>query len=321
MQPQQDGIDFNNGYAIAFLSALILSTTGVVIRYLLETYGIPPTILAFWRNGFLTLFLLVFLELHYPFLVEVRRRDLGLLAVYGLVLALFNLLWTTSVALNGAAVATLLVYSSAGFAAVLGWRFLNEGLGQDKVVAIILCLGGCALVSGAVGGHGGPAVEAPGILAGLLSGLSYGIYSLMGRAVCRRGLNPWTAMLYSFGFAGIFLLAFNLLNLDILPWGSRQAEDLFWLGSSWQGWGILVLLAIGPTLAGFGLYTVSLDRLPASIANLIATTEPVFTAILAYLFLGEMLDGSKLAGGALIISGVLFLQVTEGRRMKVAARA
>ena len=180
-----------------------------------------------------------------------------------------------------------------------------------------------ALASGVACAVGINATESitVGILAGLLSGLSYGIYSLMGRAVCRRGLNPWTAMLYSFGFAGIFLLAFNLLNLDILPWGSRQAEDLFWLGSSWQGWGILVLLAIGPTLAGFGLYTVSLDRLPASIANLIATTEPVFTAILAYLFLGEMLDGSKLAGGALIISGVLFLQVTEGRRMKVAARA
>ena len=321
MQPQQDSIDCTNGYGIAFLSALILSTTGVVIRHLLETYGIPPTVLAFWRNCCVTIFLLVFLELHYPFLVEVRRRDLGMLAVYGLVLALFNLLWTTSVALNGAAVATLLVYSSAGFAAVLGWRFLGERLGQVKIAAVILCLAGCALVSGAVGNPGGPALGTPGILAGLFSGLSYGTYSLMGRAVCRRGLNPWTAMLYSFGFAGLFLLAFNLLSLEGLPWGSRQAADLFWLGTSWQGWGILVLLAIGPTVAGFGLYTVSLNRLPASVANLIATTEPVFTAILAWLFLGEILDSGRLAGGALILAGVLFLQVTEGRRIKVAARA
>ena len=42
MQPQQDSIDFNNGYAIAFLSALILSTTGVLIRYLLENASIRP---------------------------------------------------------------------------------------------------------------------------------------------------------------------------------------------------------------------------------------------------------------------------------------
>jgi drug/metabolite transporter (DMT)-like permease len=74
-----------------------------------------------------------------------------------------------------------------------------------------------------------------------------------------------------------------------------------------------LLLAIGPTLAGFGLYTVSLGYLPASVANLVATLEPVMTAILAYVLLDEQLNGVQLAGSALIIASVILLRVYEGQ--------
>jgi drug/metabolite transporter (DMT)-like permease len=148
MRPPQGDNRIPAGYAIAFSSALILSTTGVLIRHLTEAYHMPPMILAFWRNCFVTLCLLLVLELFYPYLVEIRRRDLGYLLSYGLLLAVFNILWTTSVAINGASIATLLVYSSAGFAALLGWWFLEEELGQVKVTAVALCLAGCAMVSG-----------------------------------------------------------------------------------------------------------------------------------------------------------------------------
>ena len=49
-----------------------------------------------------------------------------------------------------------------------------------------------------------------------------------------------------------------------------------------------------------------------SVANLIATLEPVFTAIIAYILLGERLSGIQIIGSLLILGGVVFLRIYEG---------
>jgi len=43
------------------------------------------------------------------------------------------------------------------------------------------------------------------------------------------------------------------------------------------------------------------------------TSEPVFTAVIAFFLLGERLTGMQLAGSLMILGGVLFLRVQEGR--------
>lgn len=303
--------NLTRGYTIALISAAILSTTAIFIRYLTQTYHVPSLVLAFWRDGLVTLTLLPLLGWLYPRLLRVKHPHLIYLVVYGLVLAVFNALWTLSVALNGAAVSTVLAYCSAAFTALLGWWFLKERLDWAKLLAVVLCLGGCVLVSGALD----PAAWQTnwvGILTGILSGLGYAIYSMMGRSASQRGLNPWTTLFYTFGFATVFLLLFNLLPGGFLPGAATRPADLFWLGNTLVGWGILFLLAAGPTIAGFGLYNVSLGYLPSSVANLVATLEPAFTAMIAYLLLGERLSWIQLGGSLLILTGVVFLRVYEG---------
>ncbi len=75
---------------------------------------------------------------------------------------------------------------------------------------------------------------------------------------------------------------------------------------------MLFLLAAGPTVAGFGLYNVSLVHLPSSVTNLIVTLEPTFTAVTAYLLLGERLTLIQGAGSLLILSAVVFLRLHQG---------
>ncbi|MCL4517210.1 MAG: EamA family transporter [Firmicutes bacterium] len=299
------------GYTIALICAAILSTTAIFIRYLTQTYHMPPLVLALWRDGLVAFTLLPVLGLLYPSLLRVNPRDLRYLTVYGLVLAIFNSLWTISVSLAGAAIATVLVYSSAAYTALLGWWLLKERLGWAKLLAVAFSLGGCVLVAGALdpaAWRGNPV----GILTGILSGLCYAAYTLMGRSASQRGLNPWTTLLYTFGLAAVFLLLFNLLPGRLLPGNATHPADLFWLRDSLAGWGILLLLAAGPTVVGFGLYNVSLGYLPASVANLIVTLEPVFTTVIAYFLLGERLSNSQLGGSLMILAGVLFLRIYEG---------
>ena len=65
----------------------------------------------------------------------------------------------------------------------------------------------------------------------------------------------------------------------------------------------MFLLAAGPTVVGFGLYNVSLSYLPSSVANLVVTLEPAFTALIAYFVLYERLTWIQLIVGVLILVG------------------
>jgi drug/metabolite transporter (DMT)-like permease len=191
--------DLARGYTAALGAAALLSTTAVFIRYLTVTYELPALVLAFWRDVFVVLTLAPVLAIVRSALLRVERRHIGYLAAYGLVLSAFNAMWTLSVTFNGAAVATVLAYCSAAFTALLGWWLLKEKLNWGKLVAIALSLGGCLLVADALDPAAWGANFA-GILTGILSGLTYAGYSLMGRAASQRGLNPWTSLTYTFGF-------------------------------------------------------------------------------------------------------------------------
>jgi drug/metabolite transporter (DMT)-like permease len=148
-----------------------------------------------------------------------------------------------------------------------------------------------------------------GIIFGLLTGLFFAIYNLDGRHASDKRIDSWTALLYSFAIATSFLLLFNI-GMDLFS-GRAAFSEMLWLGSSVNGWSILFILGIAPTLGGFGLYTMSMRFIPATSANLVATLEPVLTAIWAYLFLSEILKTDQLFGGLLILIGVILLRVSE----------
>jgi drug/metabolite transporter (DMT)-like permease len=297
------------GYIIALAGTAIWSASAVFISYLTTRFDMPPLVLAFWRDILVTCSLAAALALFARQLFHLERRHLPFFVLYGFVLAIFNSLWTVSVDLNGAAVATVLIYISPAFTALIGWHWFDESLTASKIAAIVLSLIGCVFASGATD----PSVwqlNATGIVIGLGTGLTFTFYSLLGRTSSGKGINPWTATLYSFACGSSFLLLL------------QRPATLFWLSrplahgpGGWHetllGWGTMGLLAIGPTLGGYGLYTVSLTYLPASTANLIITLEPAMTAGLAFLFLGERLTLSQLLGGALVLVGVFVLRLSE----------
>ena len=305
------------GVSMALGATALLSTTAILIRFLTERQ-LPPLVLAFWREVFVAIALFLILAIFRPHLLRLPRRHLPFLVGYGAVLMLFNSTWSISVALNGAALSTVMAYSSPAFTALIGWLLWREPLGPFKILAILLSLFGCTLVSGALD----PslwALNTAGIVIGLTAGLMYAIYSIMGQETSNRGLNTWSALAVTFACAAAFLLIALQFPLDTLtPALSRigTAPDLLWLRRDWLGWGVLLALAWGPTLTGYGLYNASLNHLPASVVNLIATLEPPMTAGLAYLLLGERLTVIQLVGSALIIGGVLLLRVDALNRRR-----
>jgi drug/metabolite transporter (DMT)-like permease len=296
-----------SGYAIALFCATVLSTTGLFIRHLSERYGIPPLVLAFWREILLAAALLAFLAVFRRKSLAVKPRDLAFLALFGLMLAVYNAAMTIAIARIGAAVATALVYSSTAFAPLIGRLLFSEPLGKAKAASIGLCLSGCVLASGALASTEG--FDLVGASTGFLSGLLYALYGIFGKGAANKGIRPETSLLYSFGFASVFMLAANLSGGA--PGGAAIPIDLFWLGDSVEGWGELLALAVGPTLFGFGLYNLSLTRLHPGTTNLIVSSEIIFCALAAWALLGEELSIEQCAGGVLLFAGIAILSFSE----------
>lgn len=78
-------------------------------------------------------------------------------------------------------------------------------------------------------------------------------------------------------------------------------------------WGIIAFLALFSTCLAFFLQNLALDRLSSTTVSLLLTGEPVFTALFAYLFLGETLSPMGLLGAAIIVGTVIAATWADGR--------
>lgn len=303
----------NRGYTLGLIGIAFWSTTAIFISYLLTNYPLQPLTLAFWRDLFVVGALAIGLVVFRRSALHIAPHHRRFLIAYGFSLTLMNISWTLSVALNGAAVSTVMVYASPGITALAAHFVFKERISPIRVAAFVGALLGAFLVAKA----NDPAqwnVNAGGIIIGVLSAFGFAFYSLMGKAVSQRRINSWTATLSAFSVATIFLLPTTLITLALgqaAPIGAAASYSLFSLGTQWSGWLILLFLAVVPTLGGFGFYTASLGYLPAGTANLLATLEPLLTTVLAYLLLHETLSPPQLIGGALIVLSVISLRLEE----------
>jgi len=299
---------FSRGYIIALTATLLWSTTGPLISYLSKTYALPSLVLAFWRDLFVSFGMLVGLLIFSRTRFQLDRSHWKFMVFYGFTLAVFNSMWTFSVQYNGAAVATVLAFSSPAMTAILSKLIFKERFNRVKILSIVLSLLGTILVSGA---HNFDVwrLNPLGIIFGLLTGLFFAFYNLEGKHASDKSIDSWTALLYSFAIAAFFLFFFNL-GSDAM-FGKPLLSEMLWLGNSTIAWGILFFLGVVPTLGGFGFYTLSLRHLAPTVANLIATLEPALTAIWAYLFLSEQLNTIQWVGSFLVFTGVILLRWGE----------
>ncbi|KJC57946.1 multidrug DMT transporter permease [Bradyrhizobium sp. LTSPM299] len=112
---------------------------------------------------------------------------------------------------------------------------------------------------------------------------------------------PLILLAARFSLAGIIILAVSLLRRD--HW------DLTWRDAA-----VFAVLGVANNALYLGLGYTGLKTVSAGLGGLIVSANPVFTAVLAALVLGEALTWRKVAGLLLGIAGVAFI---VWHRMKV----
>jgi drug/metabolite transporter, DME family len=302
--------DERRGYLIVLAAAMMWATSGVFISYLTRTAGVAPLWVSFWRDGLAALLLAGGLAVLRPALLRVSRQDLVFLTTFAVLgLAWVEVVWTYSVAYNGASIATVLAYTAPAFVALFSWKLFDEPIGWRMIAAIAVVIVGCALVAQVIGG--GAVRWNPGEIAvGLLGGIGFAVYGLFGKAAARRGINPWTTTVYICGLAALVLLALGVA----LAWvGRGPARPVWAVSDDPQAWLCLALLAIIPTLMGDGLYMMGMAYMRVSMASLICSLEPVFTAGAAFVALGERLSLLQVTGSLIIVAAIIALQISNQR--------
>ncbi|WP_423129194.1 DMT family transporter [Gaoshiqia sp. Z1-71] len=76
----------------------------------------------------------------------------------------------------------------------------------------------------------------------------------------------------------------------------------------------IVKLAIFASILGFIFFTYSIRHLGINKSNMFVNVMPVFVAIFSYLILGDEINGQKMAGIAVVISGLFLAQIKLRKR-------
>ncbi|HEY7126501.1 MAG TPA: EamA family transporter [Ktedonobacterales bacterium] len=289
------------GAALAASAAVLWGSTGSLVRKLLLA-GITPLTLVESRSLVAVVGMGLFLLVAGRSRLRVARRDVPLLVLFGLSVAVVTYAYFLAVKLLPVAIAVMVQYTGPTMIA-LYTALATRRLPAPRIwLALALTLAGVGLLAG-IGGLGGSqsSLNPLGLLVALGSAVAMALYILVGERLGKR-VHPQTSVFYGFGIA---LLLWLVLQP---PWSFQTAA----LAPS--AWPLVLGVGVLGTLIPFGLFLTAIRRLDATRAAIISTLEPVTAAAVAWVWLGEGLDAWQVLGGALVLVGVTVVQLRASRR-------
>ena len=230
------------------------------------------------------------------------RQWLGVTLLGATGVAAYNLCFMWGLKTVPAGRASLIVALNPAATLAGAALLFGERLTRRTVTGILIALAGAAIVIG----RGDPlALLRGGLGAGELTILgcvaSWSAFTLIAKRLMA-GLSPLAITVYA-SLTGTLMLAVAALvdGAPLVPSASPAA----WLALAFLG-------AFGTAVA-FVWYNDGVRRLGAARAPVFINLVPVFAVALGALVLGERIDASMLAGGALVLAGVYTLNV-PGRK-------
>jgi drug/metabolite transporter (DMT)-like permease len=217
-----------------------------------------------------------------------RRRDHLIAGLPGVALAGDLITWHISIHMTTVTNSTLLANMAPVVVTLVTWITLRRAPSRVFLAGLVLSVAGVIVLNGGLkpGGHWhGDAVA-------LVAACFYaGYFVLLARA--RRMFSTGVVMLWSTIAAALCVLPVALVF-----------EPAF-VPAMLAGWATVLALGWIVHAGGQGLVAFSMAWLPATFSSLTLLIQPVVAAILAWLLLGEPLTMTQVAGGSIVIAGIM----------------
>ncbi len=231
---------------------------------------------------------------------DIRRRDLGIMALSGTLLALSHASYFAAIQYCGVTIATLLAICVAPLV-VSGLSVLLkfEQPSRRMVIALLCALAGSVLLVGLDAAEGAHANLPLGVALSVLAACTYACVILCGRFVAA-DYHPLQVTAVGFSAGSLVLIAVNLAV------GFKPVQTA-------QGWLLLLYLGIVPSALGYLLLQMGLRSVSATAASIVSMMEPLVAAVLAWVLFGERLAANGIAGAALLMLSIFLLSVETPR--------
>jgi len=258
---------------------------------------VDPMTLVTFRTGFATLGLIVVALIKRP---TIRKTDLWVLATLGLLNVAFPFVlisWSETHISSG--MAAILNSMVPLFTILIAPIFLKEEhLGLQRIFGLLLGFAGViVLMSNQL--EAGDALKEVGVIAMLVSAISYAASSIFARKMSR-GMKPEAQSLGQMGTA-FLLITPTALTFEApfhFPILAMSYVALIWLG---------ILGSCVATLLWFSL----LNSLGPTRTSMTSYIYPLVGVLLGMIFLGEQVDWRLAVGGILIILAVLIVNTQK----------
>ena len=296
---------------IALLLPVIAGTlygmAGVFIRTLYAA-GFSNTTVIFARNAPGALILLAIIALRDRSSLKISKKQAGWLVLCALLGMLvtnmgFNMA-ATSLSLSFAAV---LLSIAPVYTLIISRIAFGHKITPLKIVCVIMTITGCVLVSGIIGSGAGAAGAnaagswagrtGAGLIAGVIAGFTYGLYSIFSKKAAGEGA----------GGLIITFFCFSLVALVVSPFADYGTIGAFIMQDPPKH--ILFLLAHSLCVAviPYFLLTVSLSYISPGTAMILASCEPVAAMIFGVLFFHEIPTIYSVAGLVITVTALIIL--------------
>lgn len=287
------------GYFYVALSSLLFAVSGTASKFLFND-GVTPYQLVQIRTVLASAVLLAWLALVNPASLRISVRSLPRFILLGFVLAATMFTYFYAISKIQVAAAILLQYQSPVLVAAYALVFSRERHSTTTLVAIAGSGLGCYL---AVGAYTIDllSLNKAGIIGGLSAAAFLACYTVLSESALR-SYRPWTVLFYASLFSAV------ACNLLLAPFEgltrSYNTVQWFWI----------LFISIAGTAVSLGLYNKGLRMIRSTHASITATLQPISAALIAFLFLGEIMMPWQLVGIGLVVASIVVLQIGKERR-------
>ena len=287
------------GYIAGITAGVSYGMNPLFGKALMES-GVPVMVMLFFRYGFAAIFSAVLMLIRKESF-KVGKREISLLILLGLLFAGSSITLFTSYAYIPSGLATTLVYLYPVFVALI-MVFLRIYPSWQNWLSILATFAGILLLSAQ---SDNAEIRLAGILLAIGAALCYSFYLvIVNRSKRIKKVSEQTLTLYSLITGAVLFAVILAFQGEYILEGLDTPAD----------WGILMGLAIVPTMIATLTLAISSRYIGPTKTAILGVFEPLTAILIGTLFFSEPLTFKMALGIAFCVAAVVFMILKPGKK-------